>query len=92
MYNHAHYWMVRAEILDAMDRWGQIHQPCGRFLMSVFANDLIGAVHRADPENFEALRGICWYVWNELPSHCHGSQAAVDAWIAAVKNPFGAAT
>ena len=87
MYNHSHYFMVSCEILAAMDSWGQTHRPTGGFLMAVFANDLVSAVHRADPENFATLREICWYVYNELPSDCHGSQAAVDAWIAKAPAP-----
>lgn len=85
MYNRAHYPLIRPDILDAMDAWGAAHQQSGSFLMSVFANDLMEAVSRANQDNIAALTDICQYVYNELPSGCHGSREAVAAWIEAGK-------
>ena len=87
MYNHAHYGMIRRDILDAMDIWGRQHIPRGDFLMAVFSNDLMEAATRADQDNLAALAEICRYVFNELPAGCHGSSDKVDSWITAGERP-----
>lgn len=75
------YAVIRRDILDAMDRYGQHHIPLGDFLTAVMANDLMAAIGRADDDNRQVLWNICGYVYNELPSQCHGSPAIVEAWL-----------
>lgn len=52
----------------------------GGFLSAVLCNDLMGAVARADSENIRALKDICMFVHNRLPSDCWGSAANMAAW------------
>ncbi len=53
----------------------------GGFLTAVLANDLMEAVGRADADNLMLLSPICGFIYNELPSPCHGSREAVAAWL-----------
>lgn len=50
-------------ILDA----GETIPPPGGFMQAVFNNDLLIAVQKADPANYEALRDIVFWVANNLP-------------------------
>ena len=66
---------------DALDRYVQDHIPTGGFLRAVLANDLMQALGRADCENRRDIYEICSYIYNEIPSSCHGSYEKVDAWL-----------
>ncbi len=55
----------------------------GGFLYSVLNNDLFGAVGRADAENIRALKDICGWVYNRLPSSSWGNVDKIEAWISA---------
>ena len=52
----------------------------GGFLGCVLANDLSGAVLRADPMSMRSLRDIVKYLHNELPSKSFGSLDEVIAY------------
>ena len=67
-------------IKAALDRWAAKGHPTGHFVQAVLKNDLMEAVGRADDYSRKALREICMYVHNELPSGCHGSSEKVRAW------------
>lgn len=49
----------------------------GGFVRAVLANDLMGALGRADMENRLTLHAICTYVYNEIGAHLHGSYDVV---------------
>ena len=66
---------------EAIDRYVQQHLLPGGFLEAVLSNNLMDAVCRADSENLEALVEICKYIYNEIPSKCHGSPEKVKAWV-----------
>lgn len=53
----------------------------GGFVRSVLANDLKGALGRADMENRRAIFAIVSYVVQEIPANCHGSYEIVDRWL-----------
>ena len=53
----------------------------GGFLMSVLSNDLMGAVARADSENVRAIKDICQFIYNEIPSTAWGSPKKVAEWL-----------
>lgn len=53
----------------------------GHFLTAVLANDLSGAVGRADLENSDAIPGYARFLYNYAPSQCHGSYEKVEAWV-----------
>lgn len=53
----------------------------GGFLTAVLENDLFSAVSRADTQNIESLKDIVKFIYNRCPLGCHGSEAAVVAWL-----------
>jgi len=67
-------------IKEAVNRYYNDGILPGSFLQAVLTNDLFGAVRHADPYSYAALREIISYVYNELPSKCHGSRKNVLAW------------
>jgi hypothetical protein len=73
---------IRHDIRSALDRYAKDGCPVGDFLQAVLANDLMDALGRADDYNRETIWDICGYVYNEMPSGCHGSRAAYRDWIA----------
>jgi len=52
----------------------------GDFLTSLFSNDLIRAVCRADEVTMTRLHDLALFLHNYAPSGCFGSPAAVSAW------------
>jgi hypothetical protein len=56
-------------------------RPLGGFLHKVFANDLVGAVGKADDENVNNLKAYAVYLYNEAPMDCWGSEEAVRYWM-----------
>lgn len=72
---------VRVVIVEALMEYGVHGHAPGDFLRAVLCNDLMSACGRADMFNAPALPAIAQLIYNELPSPCHGSPAAVDAWI-----------
>ena len=67
--------------LAGLVRYATEHCPVGSFLTAVLANDFRDAVARADHVNLPALRPIMLFVYNCLPSPCHGSREAVAKWL-----------
>jgi hypothetical protein len=55
--------------------------PPGGFLTSTLANDFMGAVSRADDENIQCLAEWARFIYNDLPSACHGSPEKVENWL-----------
>jgi hypothetical protein len=53
--------------------------PAG-FLQTVMANDLIGAVERADAENIHKIPAYIAWLYNQAPSDCWGSAKKIRAW------------
>jgi hypothetical protein len=71
---------VPCAVLVSLRRYATEHVPTGGFLRHVLANDLQGAVARADEANMANLRGILEYVYNAMPSTCWGTWEKVTAW------------
>jgi sulfatase maturation enzyme AslB (radical SAM superfamily) len=65
----------------SLDAYANKEHPTGGFLQAVLENNLMEAVARADDFNVRALKEICMYIYNELPSQCHGSKEKVAAWV-----------
>lgn len=72
---------IKASTQDALDRYARQHVPLGSFLTAVLENNLMEACGRADSDNLANLPAICAYVYNEMPSTCHGSPAKVKTWL-----------
>lgn len=69
-------------IVASLERYVEHGIPPGDFLRAVLENDLKEALGRADYINGPAIHHIISYCYNELPSPCWGTPAAVDSWIA----------
>jgi hypothetical protein len=78
---------MREDIKDALDRYVTYHISPGGFLKAVLSNDLMGAIGRADYENRQDFLDICAYVYDNVPSICHGSPESVEAWLARRNTP-----
>lgn len=85
-YKFRHF-VMRADMRAALDAYAREHHPIGDFLTAVLENDLMGAMGRADEDNLLNMPAICAYVYNEMPSRCHGSVEQVDAWLAERTQP-----
>jgi hypothetical protein len=75
-----HEYRIPERIRQGLDRYYNDGVLPGSFLWAVLTNDLVSAVHRADPESYAALREIVLYVYNELPCECYGTQKKMLAW------------
>src|ERR1017187_2246956 len=73
--------LVSDTVRESLARYVQQGIPTGGFLRAVLSNDLMNAFGRADDQNAATLFHICAYIYNELPSACHGSEKVVDAWM-----------
>ena len=78
---HTPYGGIKPATRRGLDRYARDHCPVGSFLRAILENDLMHAVGRADTDNLAALTEIVQYVHWEMPSNCHGSKAAVVAWL-----------
>jgi hypothetical protein len=67
--------------LESLNAYAQKGRPPGGFLTSCLANDLTNAFGRADEDSTAALRHIVAYIYNCVPSGCHGSYQRVEEWI-----------
>lgn len=75
------YKHIPPAILEGLTRYAEEGVPTGEFLQAVIANDFLMAVGRADIMSMRGLPAIACYVYQELPSRCHGSRAVYRAWI-----------
>jgi hypothetical protein len=66
---------------DSLRRYADHGIPTGDCLRAVLANDLMAAFSRADDNTGRYMAEIVAYVYNQLPSNCHGSYEIVDAWL-----------
>lgn len=71
-------------LLEGMNNYVQFGIPNGDFLEAVFANDLMGAMGRADEQySRPALHAICTWIYQYAPMDCRGSRENAKAWIKA---------
>lgn len=68
-------------VLEGLKRYGEHGTPVGEFLQAVIANDFRDAACRADDDSARALTAIAIYVYQEMPSKCHGSREKYKAWL-----------
>ena len=74
------YWPTE-DIRQSLDAYVQERCPLGGFLRAVIENNFMEAVGRADSRNVEQLVDIASYVYDDMPSTCHGSPARYAAWL-----------
>lgn len=68
--------------LRSLELYRDERVPTGGFLRAVLANDLSGAITRADADNLVALRSIVYWINWELFASSWGSYGKVDDWLA----------
>ena len=73
---------IPERMLPALHRYVERGIRPGNFLEGVLAHDLMEACQRADDENINQLPAYAAYMYNELPSDCHGSYTIVERWVA----------
>ena len=76
------YDRIPEAITEGLKNYASLGVPCGDFIQAVIANDLLDAVGRADVGCMRALPAIACFVYQELPSICHGSRKVYAAWLA----------
>ena len=74
--------MIPARLIDGLVRYRDRRIATGSFLRSVLANDLEGAVLKADGDSLRALPELVFWINAELPFESRGSRAIVDQWLA----------
>ena len=72
---------VPPRMMGGLRRYIEHGVPAGSFLMAVVENDLKNAVGRADEENLTNLPAYVYFLYNEAPGGCWGSQEKVERWI-----------
>lgn len=73
-------YVIRQDMMEALERYLRKGIPTGSFLRALLANDFMEACGRADDLNLANLPAYAAYMYNELPGNCHGSYEIVDAW------------
>ena len=77
---------IRPDIKNALDNWAEHGLKPGDFLTAVLENNLMEALGRADSYNRATIFQISQYLYNDMPSPCHGSPEKVKAWAAEFVN------
>ena len=72
---------VRQDTVETINNFVKYGLPPGGFVEAVLENNLTEAFGRADMGNRLSLWNICNYVYNEIPSNCHGNPQKVNEWI-----------
>lgn len=73
--------MTLEEAKESIMRYVEHGIPTGGFLRACLENDLLGAMGRADLTSRMNLFEICAFIYNEIPSTCHGSPDKVKTWL-----------
>jgi len=53
----------------------------GGHITAVLANDLMRAFGSADPVSRQEMFEVTSYLYNDVPSSCHGSYEIVQQWL-----------
>lgn len=75
------HFRIRAQMMEAIHRYVEKHQPVGKFLTAVICNDLREACAYADDDNLINLPAFVGYFYNEAPSLCWGSRKQMEYWL-----------
>ena len=67
-------------MIGSVQRYVQSGVQPGHFLTAVLSNKLFEAISRADEENADHLVEWVRFIYNYLPTDCHGSSEIMDAW------------
>lgn len=75
--------VIRKEMVEALERYVQDRIPVGDFLRAVLENNLTEAIGRADDGNLQNIQAYAAWLHNEAPSDCWGSKEKVAKWLKA---------
>jgi len=75
-------YQIPSHTQGALERYLDHGLPPGGFLSAVIANDLMGAVARADIQNMTAIPEIAKFLFNEAPAGSWGSDENLENWLA----------
>ena len=64
----------------SIDRYVEDGTSGGHFLDSLLANELMGAFSHADSWSTELMPVLAAYIYNRVPSVCHGDWDTVKNW------------
>lgn len=83
MSNDYTFWnfRLRADMVEALEAYVNEGRPLGDFLYAAITNNFMAAVGCADEDNQRNLPALAGYIYNEIPSSCHGSPEAYKAWL-----------
>lgn len=81
MMNDANWTLIPEHCRGGLRRYIERGTDVGDFLYAVLANDLRGAVRRADDTNMGHLADYVKFLYCYAPSQCWGSPAKVAAWM-----------
>lgn len=84
MFDTSQY-ILPAHLTQTLIDYAQQGIQTGDFLQAVLANDLFDAFGRADGENTYRMHEIVKFIYNEMPSGCHGSRERYKQWIESFK-------
>ena len=74
---------IKPRFKESLDRYVTDKWQPGRFLTAVLSNDLMEAIGRGDADAIDNLPHIAAYIYNHMPTGCHGSAARVREWLTA---------
>ncbi|MBM61924.1 MAG: hypothetical protein CL484_03110 [Acidobacteria bacterium] len=77
------YSRLPANMRGGMQRYLEQGLRPGGCLTAILANDLLGAVGRADETTLAGLWSICAFIHSHAPGNAYGSYEAVDEWCKA---------
>ena len=67
--------------MDSLFRYVEERSRPGQFLHAVLCNQLREAVIHADEASRAVLRELVLFIYNYVPSPCHGSDQLVQLWL-----------
>jgi len=73
--------LIPHALMHGLQEYVNIGRPVGSFLEYTLCNNMMRAVGQADPYSRVALPSIVAYIYNDMPSECHGSKECYDAWL-----------
>jgi len=73
--------LIPPAILEGLKNYAGMGKPVGGFLEAVLSNDLMTAFHAADAYSRVGMASRLAYIYNDMPSQCHGSVECYRAGI-----------
>jgi hypothetical protein len=74
------YYLIPEHTRESLAQYVKNGCAVGHFLSAVLANDLQDAFARADETHALCMKQIVRFVYNRIPSICHGSREKIAIW------------